>query len=49
MTRKGAVRAEAGEHGIISGSMGARSFIVEGKGNSQSFESCRRFSERGRT
>lgn len=40
VTRKGAVRAGAGELGIIPGSMGARSFIVRGKGNAQSFESC---------
>lgn len=40
VTRKGAVRAGAGELGIIPGSMGARSFIVRGKGNPQSFESC---------
>jgi tRNA-splicing ligase RtcB len=40
VTRKGAVRAGAGELGIIPGSMGARSFIVRGKGNPESFESC---------
>lgn len=40
VTRKGAVRARAGEMGIIPGSMGARSFIVRGKGNAQSFHSC---------
>ena len=40
MTRKGAVRAGVGELGIIPGSMGARSFIVRGKGNPQSFHSC---------
>jgi tRNA-splicing ligase RtcB len=40
LTRKGAVRAGAGELGIIPGSMGARSFIVRGKGNAESFESC---------
>lgn len=40
VTRKGAVRARAGELGIIPGSMGARSFIVEGKGNPESFCSC---------
>ncbi len=40
VTRKGAVRAGAGELGIIPGSMGARSFIVRGKGNPDSFESC---------
>ena len=40
VTRKGAVRAGAGELGIIPGSMGARSFIVRGKGNKESFCSC---------
>lgn len=40
VTRKGAVRARAGELGIIPGSMGARSFIVRGKGNVDSFCSC---------
>ena len=40
VTRKGAVRAGQGELGIIPGSMGARSFIVRGKGNADSFESC---------
>ena len=40
LTRKGAVRAGAGELGIIPGSMGTRSFIVRGKGNADSFESC---------
>jgi tRNA-splicing ligase RtcB len=40
VTRKGAVRAGEGELGIIPGSMGARSFIVRGKGNADSFCSC---------
>jgi tRNA-splicing ligase RtcB len=40
VTRKGAVRAAEGELGIIPGSMGARSFIVRGKGNAESFCSC---------
>jgi len=40
VTRKGAVRAQAGELGIIPGSMGAKSFIVRGKGNPESFTSC---------
>ena len=40
VTRKGAVRARLGELGIIPGSMGARSFIVRGKGNPESFHSC---------
>ncbi|MCP3922071.1 MAG: RtcB family protein [Desulfobacterales bacterium] len=38
--RKGATSAKKGEVGIIPGSMGAPSYIVEGKGNSESFESC---------
>lgn len=40
VTRKGAVRAGAGEMGIIPGSMGARSYIVRGLGNAESFHSC---------
>ena len=40
VTRKGAVRAGEGEMGIIPGSMGARSYIVRGKGNHASFCSC---------
>lgn len=40
VTRKGAVRAGAGDLGIIPGSMGAKSFIVRGKGNPDSFHSC---------
>ena len=40
VTRKGAVRARAGEMGIIPGSMGARSYIVRGLGNEESFCSC---------
>jgi tRNA-splicing ligase RtcB len=40
VTRKGAVRAGVGELGIIPGSMGARSYIVRGKGNRESFCSC---------
>ena len=40
VTRKGAVSAKAGELGIIPGSMGAKSFIVRGKGNPDSFNSC---------
>jgi tRNA-splicing ligase RtcB (3'-phosphate/5'-hydroxy nucleic acid ligase) len=40
VTRKGAVRAGEGELGIIPGSMGARSYIVRGKGNAESFCSC---------
>jgi tRNA-splicing ligase RtcB len=40
VTRKGAVRAAEGDLGIIPGSMGAKSFIVRGKGNRESFTSC---------
>ena len=40
VTRKGAVRAGVGDLGIIPGSMGARSFIVCGKGHPESFCSC---------
>jgi tRNA-splicing ligase RtcB len=40
VTRKGAVRVREGEMGIIPGSMGARSFIVRGKGNADAFNSC---------
>jgi tRNA-splicing ligase RtcB (3'-phosphate/5'-hydroxy nucleic acid ligase) len=40
VTRKGAVRAGKEGLGIIPGSMGAKSFIVRGKGNPESFESC---------
>ena len=40
VTRKGAVSAREGELGIIPGSMGAKSYIVRGKGNPDSFHSC---------
>jgi tRNA-splicing ligase RtcB len=40
LTRKGAVHAGEGVLGIIPGSMGARSFIVRGKGNAEAFDSC---------
>jgi len=40
VTRKGAVRAQLGDYGIIPGSMGAKSYIVKGKGNPDSFHSC---------
>lgn len=40
VTRKGAVRARVGDMGIIPGSMGTRSYIVEGLGNGESFCSC---------
>lgn len=40
VTRKGAISAKEGEWGIIPGSMGAKSYIVQGLGNSESFCSC---------
>lgn len=40
VTRKGAIRAGLGDLGIIPGSMGAKSFIVRGKGSAESFCSC---------
>jgi len=40
VTRKGAISAQEGELGIIPGSMGAKSYIVRGKGNADSFCSC---------
>ena len=40
VTRKGAVSAQAGEMGIVPGSMGSPSYIVVGKGNPESFCSC---------
>ncbi|WP_185233450.1 RtcB family protein [Teredinibacter franksiae] len=40
VTRKGAINAESGRLGIIPGSMGAKSYIVRGKGSAESFCSC---------
>jgi RNA-splicing ligase RtcB len=40
ITRKGAIRAREGDLGIIPGSMGARSYIVRGKGEPRSYTSC---------
>jgi tRNA-splicing ligase RtcB len=40
ITRKGAISARSGELGIIPGSMGTRSYIVRGKGNADSLQSC---------
>jgi tRNA-splicing ligase RtcB len=40
VTRKGAVRAREGDLGIIPGSMGTGSFVIRGKGNKESFQSC---------
>ena len=40
VTRKGAISAREGQLGVIPGSMGTKSFIVEGLGNKESFTSC---------
>jgi tRNA-splicing ligase RtcB len=40
VTRKGAIRARRGDYGVIPGSMGAKSFIVKGKGSEDSLKSC---------
>lgn len=40
ITRKGAISARAGQRGIIPGSMGTRSYIVEGTGSAASYYSC---------
>src|SRR5215831_449568 len=40
VTRKGAINADKDVYGIIPGSMGAKSFIVEGRGTPESFNSC---------
>ena len=40
VTRKGAIRAGRGELGIIPGSMGARSYIVRGRGSKEALDSC---------
>jgi tRNA-splicing ligase RtcB len=40
ITRKGAISARKGQLGIIPGSMGAKSYIVRGLGNTESFQSC---------
>jgi RNA-splicing ligase RtcB len=40
ITRKGAIKAEMGDLGVIPGSMGTRSYIVRGKGNEASWTSC---------
>ena len=40
VTRKGAIRAGRGDLGIIPGSMGARSYIVRGRGSEESLQSC---------
>ena len=40
ITRKGAIKADTGDLGVIPGSMGTRSYIVAGKGNQESWTSC---------
>ena len=40
ITRKGAIKADRGDLGVIPGSMGTRSYIVAGKGNPASWNSC---------
>lgn len=40
LTRKGAISAEEGKLGLIPGSMGTRSYVVEGLGNTMSFNSA---------
>lgn len=40
LTRKGAIRARVGDRGVIPGSMGTRSYIVTGLGNTSSYCSC---------
>src|SRR5438477_2777261 len=40
ITRKGAIKADVGDLGVIPGSMGTRSYIVRGKGNQASWMSC---------
>lgn len=40
VTRKGAIKADRGDRGVIPGSMGTKSYIVEGRGNHMSWNSC---------
>ena len=40
ITRKGAIKAAAGDEGVIPGSMGTRSYVVRGLGNPASYASC---------
>lgn len=40
ITRKGAIKADVGDRGVIPGSMGTSSYIVEGLGNAESWNSC---------
>ena len=39
ITRKGAIKADAGDEGVIPGSMGTRSYVVTGKGSAASYNS----------
>jgi RNA-splicing ligase RtcB len=40
ITRKGAIKAARGDHGVIPGSMGTHSYIVRGLANPDSYNSC---------
>jgi RNA-splicing ligase RtcB len=40
VTRKGAIRARVGDRGLIPGAMGQRSYVIRGRGNDASYESC---------
>lgn len=40
ITRKGAIRARVGDHGVIPGSMGTNTHIVRGLGNPDSYQSA---------
>lgn len=40
VTRKGAIKADVGDRGVIPGSMGTRSYIVSGRGVASSYTSC---------
>jgi tRNA-splicing ligase RtcB len=40
ITRKGAIKADVGDLGVIPGSMGTRSYIVAGRGSTASWKSC---------
>lgn len=47
--RKGAIQAKCGQFGLIPGSMGTNSYVVRGKGNQESFESCSHGAGRSRS
>ena len=40
ITRKGAIKADVGDEGVIPGSMGTRSYVVSGTGSPASYTSC---------